>query len=312
MTQDEIRKILLDSGVPENVVDYVMQFEPKAWLYLLHLRFMLLIFFLGFAGSIPLWILFNGINNDFALSAAIEQSALLYGSWFGFSFLPLFFVSFFGVGIILFFVLLLSPIKVRALYFVAEFMNKDSRGQAKMITRRLLSNNIKPSLPQQFIDSALQKSLNSNVRFAIFASLISVMFLAQEFQSHTIITKNGLQRTPILPWANNQPQNWEEIETVSLGCNHTVDSDNLKYDLKFKSGDIYYLGSMKPVAGDWLSTLEKVDQILVENNANFKRWQWLKRNPLHPKCLKAQEARYTPQEMQRLRRLLRIGTLEGD
>jgi len=57
--------------------------------------------------------------------------------------------------------------------------------------------------------------------------------------------------------------------------------------------------------------MERLDAILLNNNVTFEHRKSAG-NPLHPKCLKAQEARYTPQEMQRLRRLLRIDVLEGD
>ena len=97
-----------------------------------------------------------------------------------------------------------------------------------------------------------------------------------------------------------------------MGCNHVSadnPSNNLIYDVVFRSNRRYRITSAIPVNESWLDQLERIDAALVEGNVPVRRWKWLWREPLHPECLNEFARQYGDEDLGRIIKLLRIEQL---
>lgn len=311
MTQAEIQECLLQSGVPKYVVDYVMKFEPKAWMYQAQAWGFITVMILGFSALVPLWIWFGSMKRKIAETAAVNDGALLYGFEFGASMFPLLFAIICGAGLLVGYLPFVLSEDRRAQAFASAFLNEKNRVYAVWATKVALR---KPAVgvPASFVSSMLLAPMKFFIWPTIVLSLLFLILLPRDINSHTIVTDLGVRRAPILPWSNSKTQSWETVREVSLGCTYNDGSSNVVYSLHFASGSSFYLMKMRTLDTDKLSSLVAIDRKLVEQGVDFQRRQWRNQDPLHPKCLQEQNERYSDQEMDILRSLLRVGEFEGD
>ena len=86
-------------------------------------------------------------------------------------------------------------------------------------------------------------------------------------------------------------------------------TDTIIYEIEFADGHKERIGDATPLHGSWVDAAEVIDQRLQAAGARFERWTWLDRDPLHPECLAALQRRFSPEEYQRVRALLRVDAL---
>jgi hypothetical protein len=318
LTRGEIREIFDDYNIPEDVTNFVLKFDLTSrcsWLY----RYSTPAFaVIGILITYPLLLWLDELQEQTVLSAAQKQAALFYDTDPATNLIAFLIVIILLAHTISRYIPLLVSPKLKAQIFIHDHMSVKNKlflkFPYKLLRRRKPRE--KTSSPIEYLNQHLRSEFRFFRNIAALSALAMFALISQNLNAYTLITKDGVQQTSILPWTDKVSSGWGEVKSVTLGCRHTKDSDYIVYQLNFKSDKPYRLTSMKPVEGasrgDWLSALEKVDQILIDNNVVFEHRKTPDNIPVNSKCLKAQEARYTPQEMQRLRRLLRISTLEGD
>ena len=73
--------------------------------------------------------------------------------------------------------------------------------------------------------------------------------------------------------------------------------------------DRYFVSLESGVAfGDWLEAAEQMDTELRRTGVEFRRWNWLDRDPLYPACLSVMRHNFGA-DYPRIERLLRVGEL---
>ena len=315
LTRGEIREVFDDYNIPENVTNFVLKFNLSSrfsWLY----RYNTPIFaVIGIIIAFPLNIWLNELQEQTVLSAAQKQVALFYDSDPATNLIAFLIVIILLAHTVSRYIPLLVSPDLKSQIFIRDYISIKNKTFLKFPFKwlRLRKPREKISSPIEYLNQHFLSEFRFFRNIAVLGTLAMLALISQNLNAYTLITKDGVQHNSILPWDGKVSKDWGEVKSVTIGCRHTEDSDYIVYQLNFKSDKPYRMTSMKPVEGasrgDWLSALETLDAILRGNNVTFEHRKSAG-NPLHPECLKAQEARYTPQEMQRLRRLLRIGTIK--
>jgi len=139
--------------------------------------------------------------------------------------------------------------------------------------------------------------------------LLAAASLEREMKAVNIYTAESAIISPYFPWEINEVKNWSDAQSVALGCNYIEDDNesDIIYEVEFADDTSYRLSTATTVRGEWLDNIEIIDQALFEARVEFKRWKWLKRNPLHPQCLNFYRNTYSVHEYERLELLLRVG-----
>jgi len=144
---------------------------------------------------------------------------------------------------------------------------------------------------------------------AVLAAL-SAIAVSRDIQTHSIFTSNAYVRSPFFPWGSTQPREWSSAVSVGVGCNHVEDddgtSDDIIYKVRFPDGASVDIGYAIPLEGSWLSAAETIDQKLRASGSAFTNWEWLGRDPMHPRCIAAQRQRFSGNDYARVQRLLRV------
>lgn len=149
------------------------------------------------------------------------------------------------------------------------------------------------------------------MRYGRSMALIAAPFLViggalalYEVGNYAIVSERGIYRD-----GSETVYLWSDIEFVEVGCNETSDSSSLIYQLHFSDGWDIDLADSDPVGMTLLEALERADDTVLAHNKEFKLWEWLERNPMHPECLAHYRNSWPTDEFQRLRSVLHVDEL---
>jgi hypothetical protein len=144
---------------------------------------------------------------------------------------------------------------------------------------------------------------------------VAAAAMPHDVHRHSIFTRDGYVRSPVLPWGSEISRSWSDAKAVELGCTHVTGknaSDDVIYRVDFADEDDARIDGAEPIGGSWLDQAEILDARFRDLSTPFKRCEWLKRNPLHPACLAAWKRRLNETDYRRLKALLRVGQMPGD
>ena len=149
------------------------------------------------------------------------------------------------------------------------------------------------------------------MRYGRSMALIAVPFLAlggalalSEVGNYAIVGERGMYRD-----GSELVYRWSDIEFVEVGCNETKDTSSLIYKLHFEDGWGVDLADSDPVGLTLLEALERADDTILAHNKQFRLWEWLGRNPMHPDCLAHYQDSWSVDDFQRLKSVLHVDEL---
>jgi len=308
--ESAVRNRLIEEGVPENVATYAASLNPSEWVFQALSWIFILIMILSFIRGAFLWGYFENILDKNAQSEAIASGAVLYQHNFGISGLIALFGWIFAAGIITGRIQLVTD-KILSSAFVETMLDPKNRLYVGLegYLKRLQAYEQEP---REYMKQACLGWINYIIWPAVILFSLAAATLERELQTYSYYTTEGFVEKPLFPWEPDKIDSWSNASYVELGCNHVTGknaSDDIIYDVSFQNGNSLRPSNALPVSGVWLDRVEEIDKVLVAKNVQFRRWNWLKRNPLHPDCLAYYRNKYSSSEYERLKLLLRVGEL---
>jgi len=303
-----MRDQLIAAGIPANVADYAISFRPSKRLYAAFSFLLLATMAAGFIAGVFLWRYFDNVLDQNALNTASQIYGLLYEHNFGLAGLIAIFAWIAITGVIIYSFQSLSK-KFQATIFVFSILDPKNAPYIKLIKNKSLDH---ANDPAKYIRISINGWRRVVLWPAIILTLLTFATLERELETYTIYTMDGYIATSLFPWEEDKSDKWENAKLVKIGCNHVTGknaSDDIIYDVSFKNGRSQRISDARSVSGRWLDDIEKIDGILVGAGAEFQRWQWNKRDPLHPSCLAYYKLKYSKSDYERLEKILRIGQL---
>lgn len=305
----KLREAMAEDGVPASVIDYVIGLKPLRWIYWLGTWGFIAITVAGFGLGTVLWGAAESIVTATAVARAHEIGGILFKTNFGISFLILMFAWIFAAGLIASKLTSRTP-RMRASMFAYSFLNPKARQYLNSGGR--LKNFPVDSGPDAYIIAAMTNADKFFWSAALVLTAIAIPVLDRELQTYDVYTEERYVATPLFPWEDEKTGNWRDAEYVALGCNHVTGkgaSDDIIYDIKLNEKTSFRISAARPVSGPLLDQLELIDVSLQAAGVPFQRWKLRDRDPVHPSCLAAQRRRFSPDDYDRLLRLLRVGEL---
>lgn len=309
---ESLKEQLLRAGAPLYVVEFVIAQRPSGLLYQALNWGFILIMIAGFGVGAFLWIHLESISDANAVGAAKEIGAILFEHYFGVSMLIALFGWIFAAGLIAFW---LSTYWTRGLAIVFAYSTLASANRLFMKIEKFAEDYSGGDDPKKFLLAWAGAWIRRTSWAALILFAFSAAFLSRELSTQVLYSPIGYVAAPFFPWGEGKEGEWKDADVVYLGCNHTTGrnaSDNIVYIVVFTSGDERRISSAKPVEGVWLDQIEIIDAAFADSKADFQRWSFRNRNPLHPECLSAQTKQLSDSDAERIYKLLRVGELEGD
>jgi hypothetical protein len=182
------------------------------------------------------------------------------------------------------------------------------------VTRRILSGPVRRAAAASATADEFLRGVARGVArpWGIAAAVLlplAIVLAAAETNSFWVAGPAGIVEHSMLAPFSSQHHDFSEVTTLTTGCNHTDDGESLIYDVVLPSGEEFGLGAdpVKAVAGNKTVAIEAIDaQIRQTGKAEHRRWQWLDRDPVHPRCLGYWARQFGSDGRQRLARLLRL------
>ena len=306
----DIQAQLVEVGVPQAVAEYAVSLKPSGWVFQALSWIFILIMVLGFLGGAFLWGYFENILDQNAQAAATNASAVLYQHNFGIAGLLALFGWIFAAGVITGQIQLLSD-KLLSSAFVETILDPKNRLYLSLETYldRLRSYEHEP---REYMKRACLGWINYILWPTLILFALAGAVLERELHTYEYYTLEGYVGKPLFPWESDKVYHWSNASYVELGCNHVTGknaSDDIIYDVTFQNGNSLRPSNALPVTGTWLDRIEQIDRVLASENKNFKRWSWLKRNPLHQSCMASYRKKWSSADYIRLEALLRVDEL---
>lgn len=263
----------------------------------------------GFAvGGYLLWPWLEGQNNSNAIRKAAELGGLMYDVNFGIGLLIALFIWIMGALWLTIVIVRLSPMPIKgALSFSMLADSKLPENNDKKCSEILKEHpriETASELLNEWADTPIIKLGKFLIPVALFASAVSY----REIHTFSVYGNEGFVRSAFFEGENFRP--WTDVKTVELGCNQTDDGGSLVYKIRFADGKSIRIEDGIPINNSrWLDNIEQIDTKIASGNAEFKRWSWMNRDPLHPKCLRGYYGEFNDADTKRFKKLLRIDTL---
>jgi hypothetical protein len=267
----------------------------------------------GFAvGALWIWPFFEGLAKSNAIQAANEASAWMYDTNFGIGMIVLLFAWILVSGIAPGLLTIATKMLINGALYLGALTDRSGGWWYGKLTRRAVEK-LRPSpSPNQLVTEWAKAYCIGLLKWALPLVLISALILTKEINAHSLYGPDGYTRSPLLPWAKTATIPWNEATKVELGCNHTDDGGSLVYKISFSNGKSVRIEDGIPIKSSWIDAMESVDTALQRGGAEFVRWQWLNRDPMHPKCLRGYYGLYGEEDGSRIIRLLRFGEFPED
>jgi len=255
-------------------------------------------------GGFWLWPYFEGLNKQNALTKAVELNGLMYDTNYGFSFLVgvLVWIIFSVMFTLLLVRLTPMPIKGSLIFGTQTYSN------AYKISKQvdsIMETDHRPRSTSAMLNKLIDyeiKSLNL-LTITLPLTLLSIFLLFHETKTFSVYTEDGYFRAGFL---SEKFKPWSELDVVELGCNQTDSGGSFVYKVHFSRQSVRVEDGTPILDDDWITTMEKLDSHIEAAGVPFKRWKWLKRDPLAPKCLRGFYGELGPEGKNRLDKLLRL------
>lgn len=300
-------------GVPAAVAAYVEQQRPLFWISWLGQWGIIGLMLAGFAvGGVWLWPALERLTEANALAAAADEGALLVHSNFGSSLVIALFGWIFAAGAIVGVIGVMTP-RLQASTFAFNMLNGQD-ALSRWAVARTVQTLSDESDPKTYVRKAVVSWQWWALGLGAFFLMLATYAVTRDVQAHSLFTRTHYVESPFLPWGSREPRPWSDVESVELGCNHVTGrnaGDDIVYKAHFRDGTTVFVDSAAALSGSWLEGLETIDTAIQRSGAEFRRWNWLGRDPLHPACLAVMQSYYQG-NYPRIERLLRVGQLPGD
>lgn len=300
---------LIELGVPAHVAAYLEHLKPQAWIWWVSQSALLPLMVAGIAvGGLWLWPGLEALTEANALAAGQRAGALMVQYNFGMSLVLALFGWIFASGAIVG-IATIATERTRASTFAFGILNT-RQAVARWALQRTLRRLSNEANPETYVRRAVVNWQWWMAGSAAILLAISAYAVSRDVQAHGIYTRSHFIDSPFFPWGSRTPTPWADAVKVELGCNHVTGRnayDSLIYRVHFPGR--YFVSLESGVAfGDWLDAAEEIDAELRSSGAEFRRWNWLDRDPLDPACLNVMRRSFE-QDYPRIERLLRIGEL---
>jgi hypothetical protein len=302
---ESITEGLAALGVPEDVIAYLLSMRPSRWLSFIHDFLVLILLVLGFAVGAVLWVLLAQYSEAAAIEHAKVIGGVMYEDIYGFSGLTALFGWIFAAGFISSSPAIIPDRMVASAF--AYSMTKDTKYAISW--RRAFAKADKTLTPDALVKNVFSHQGKWGKWPAVVLFMLAFLLVDFEMRFHTIYTYDGMTGRSNYGFGDWVATPWSDAISVELGCNHITGkspSDDPVYKITFKDGRSIRLDNARPTSGSWIDGIEVVDAVLIRTGVEFKRWSWRDRNPLHPKCLAANQRKMTPDDYARLLKVLRV------
>lgn len=295
-------------GLPENISDSLIEAYGKSfvrffggWLYIASL-------IVGFAiGGFFLWPFLENLNESNAINAANSIDGLLYSVNFGFGLLVGLFVWILAAIVPVLLLIRVLPMPVKGALFFGVVEEEKHHGKNLKMSQNIMSSFSRPETAEEFINIWVTHKILKLGKFLAPLVFISAFISLWETQVYSVFTANSYERFTF--FSGKQTTSWTEAESVQLGCNTTEDGSTLIYDVTFKSGSSVRVGGITVGDTTWIDAIETIDNSISKGGAQFKRWEWLKRDPIHSNCLFHYNRILSPEHYSVFEKILRLETL---
>lgn len=256
----------------------------------------------GFAvGGFWIWPYLENLNNERAFTKATELNGLMFDVNFGFGLLIALFVWIFLTSAIAMFVVRIIPMPLKGTLFFGQLSDKDESGHQQIA--ELMGRSDKPDSATELINRWTELNFPKVLKIFLPISVLTALITYHETQMYSVYSEAGYFRSGFF---SKETRSWHGVSSVELGCNQTDDGSSLVYKVNFPDKSLRIEDGISINETYWLYNLEKIDKAIESTGAKFERWQWLNRNPLHPKCLRGFYGELGPDGKSRLDKLLRI------
>lgn len=300
-------------GLPQHIIDEITLSANLPFFRILGNWLFIIVMVGGFAiGAFGLWQPLERLAQNNAEAFAKTVDGFSAETNIGIGLLIGMFLWIVLTSAIVAFIIRMMPMPAKAAMY---FSGRKEIEQTSPKFMRKWSNENSLEIPHSASD-AINQRLDPYIRKTLFLTmpfvLLAALICARETQSHHVFSASGFYKSGILS-TNVEHRLWTSAKGVALGCNQTEEGGSLIYDVEFQDGKSVRLPVASSLNGrSWLENLEAIDETLQSTNAEFNRWTWMKRDPLHPMCLRGFYAELGADNKPRLDRLLRIGEFEGD
>lgn len=268
----------------------------------------------GFAvGWLWLWPFGEHINHQFAERKAAEIDAVLLDLNFGWG-LVVCMVAWITLSATLAgLICRLLPAPYKTTFFLGLIDDSNLRHFSQKALTRALEGTPNYHSASDLANAWSEKFMPETSKYAVPLMLIGAILFLSDINRYGAYTADAYHRSSWLPWANGAVIGWSEAERVQIGCNQTDDGSSLVYKVWFQNGETIRIEDSIPSRHySWLDGIETVDRAISNNGAEFQRWSWLNRNPLHPRCIREYYTHLEDDEHDRFRQILRIGQFSQD
>lgn len=161
------------------------------------------------------------------------------------------------------------------------------------------------------INAALRRYDATRARWAagwLAALLMGFALIPRDLQPTSLIYADRVDFRGFVK-VGHTTLDWTDVTTVQLGCNQTDSGSSIIYEVENAAGDRIRLSGRYRYPEGRLAALEHVDAQVSAAGADFVRWSWLQRDPVHPECLQFWRG-YFGEDFDRLAALLRLSDEE--
>ena len=292
-------------GIAEDLIAYLIDQRPSillsTWSDIRILVLMVFAFGVGFF----VWLYLSNISEMVALEHAQAVDAIFYADFYGFSMLAALFAWILIAG-----VLAANPAFVSQRVMASAFADNVIRDKNRNYLWKKAYINVDKTVPH---DEQVRRIYAAQGAWGrkpgIVLLVIALLGFSYEVRVYTLYTDEGVIERSSYGFGDWETLSWSEATTVELGCNHVTGrdgSDDPIYQIHFGDETSRRLEGAIPLEGSWIDNILIIDVILEREGVQFKRWEWLYRDPMHPACLEKNRQTRSPEDYQKLLKLLRV------
>ena len=306
--KEEIGARLAREGVPQSVIEHVSKYSligsydvivAFAFVFFMAILFTLTIFLASYI---------ENIKRPNVLIFSNNMNGVLYN----YSFYSPLFASMPGalfISIALAIFTTLSSPNWQATDFVKDVAAPKQNWFTRWLLGRMMARLATETDPARYVRRFVFTPAWFLTGAAALLFAMSVPLAMLQVRAFEVFTPEGYYVSPLLPWNTPRFRPWAAAVSVETGCSHSSGkgtTDRMIYEVTFDDGTVMRLADATPVEDSWLDGMEVIHWNLRISGVQFVQWTWLWNDPFHPRCIRALRDRYSAEEFERLRRLLRV------
>ena len=302
------------SGLPHKISEDLIGARKHSVWHMIGVWLVFIIMIAGFAiGGFWLWPYLESLATQNAMKKATELEAILFQTHFGLGLFIGLFVWIFLTLPLSNWIVKIAPMPIKGALFLGLFTEKDNTGsKLKKTINSTLEKNGSPKNNAQLINDIVNQAIKKYLILAIPLILITAFITYKEMQSYSVYSETDYYHAGIF---SKKSTSWDQAIFAELGCNYVAGhgaADEFVYKIFFKDGRSTNIGDAQHLSGTWMQHAMTLNAKLIDRNVSFRRWKWLRRDPLHPACLNAQRRNHRTKHLENFTSLFRIGAFESD